>query len=69
MSHLRFSKELLDEEIPKIKEQFSWARRNMLKCEPDTPQHQKWFDLMLHLGLQVIEMQEMAKDAPSETGD
>lgn len=64
-----FSKELLDEEIPKIKEQFSWARRNMLKCEPDTPQHQKWFDLMLHLGLQVIEMQEMAKDAPSETGD
>jgi len=41
----------------------------MLKCEPDTPQHQKWFDLMLHLGLQVIEMQEMAKDAPSETGD
>jgi hypothetical protein len=59
----------LDEEIPKTKEQFSWARRNMLKCEPYTPQHQKWFDLMLHLGLQVIEMQEMAKDAPSETGD
>jgi len=41
----------------------------MPKCEPYTPQHQKWFDLMLHLGLQVIEMQEMAKDAPSETGD
>lgn len=69
MNHLIFSKELLNEEIPRVKEQFSWARKNMLKCEPNTPQHQKWFELMLHLGLQVIEMQGMANIAPSEKGD
>jgi hypothetical protein len=69
MNRLILSKELLDEEIPKIKNQFSWARKNMLECEPNTPQHQKWFDLMVHLGLEIVEMQERAKNAPSELRD
>ncbi len=63
------TKELLLQEIPKMKEQFSWARKNMLKCEPDTPEHKKRLNLMMHLGLQVIEMEAMAKSAPSEQED
>lgn len=68
-NQLQFSKELLEEEMLKIKEQFSWALRNMRTCEVDTPQHQKWFNLVVHLGVQVHEMKEIAKNAPSEKGD
>ena len=64
-----FTKELLQVEIPKIKDQFSWARNNMLKSEQGTTQHQRWYELMLHLGRQVVEMEEMAKNAPSEQLD
>lgn len=40
-----------------------------MKREVDTPQHQKWFNLVIHLGVQFHEMKEMAKNAPSELGD
>jgi len=63
------SREVLLEEIPGIAEQFSWARKNLMKCEPGIAQHEKWFELTVHLGLKVIEMQRMAADAPRETKD
>ena len=67
--NLQFSKKLLIEEMPKMMKQFSWVRINMMKSAYGTFQHQRRFDLLIHLALQVLEMKEMMKNAPSELDD
>lgn len=69
MSKLRANREVLNEEIPKIEELFLWAMENMKKCEPKTPQQERWFYLMIHLGQQVNLLRMEAIDAISETWD
>lgn len=69
LNPLRFSEELLQQELLNEKEQLSWPLNNMRECEIGSLQWQKWFELVMRIARRCREMEEMAKNAASELED